>query len=365
MRAMIMAAGLGTRLQPLTGLIPKPMVPVLNRPVLHHILRLAARHGICDVVTNLHYFPDSITSYFGGGEEQGVRLRYAYEEELLGTAGGVKNNESFLVAEGAFLVLSGDSLTDVDLDALAEAHRTSGCSVTIALKVMQDPSLYGVAVLDEQGRIQGFQEKPKPGQELSHLCNCGVYIMEPEVLGRFPAHTFYDFGRQLWPEMLAAGERFGAYVVDGYWNDVGDPEAYRAGNWDAAAGLVNVDRVGEEMRPGVFAEAHCHVDDGALVEPPVVMGRDCRIEAGARVLGPVVLGDGCIVEEEALVERTVAWAGLVAGRGTSVSDCILGRATRLRGWVRLNSCLLGDRCILGDIGELSDLPLEPGTVLWG
>lgn len=360
-----MAAGLGTRLQPLTSTIPKPMVPIVNRPALHHVLRLAARYGIRDVVTNLHHLPDAITSYFAGGSEQGVRLRYSFEPVLLGTAGGVKKNEEFLTAEGAFLVLSGDSLTDVDLEAMAKAHRASGCSATIALKEMPDPSLYGVALLDEAGRIEGFQEKPQPGEELSRLCNCGLYIIEPEVLRRFPADTFYDFGRQLWPDMLASGERLGACLIDGYWNDVGNPEAYRQGNWDVARGLVAADLEGSRVSPGVVTGPHCHIDVGAVIEPPVVLGADCRVEKGARLLGPVVLGDGCIVEEGAQISGSIGWSGMVAGRGVVVMDSIVGRAGRLYGWVRLNACVIGDRCLLGDTGELHALSLEAGTVLWG
>lgn len=365
MRAMVMAAGLGTRLQPLTGTIPKPMVPIVNRPALHHVLRLAARHGVRDVVTNLHHFPEAITSYFGDGSEQGVRLRYSFEPVLLGTAGGVKQNEEFLTTDGAFLVLSGDSLTDVDLEAFAEAHRASGCPVTIALKQMPDPSLYGVALLDQAGRIRGFQEKPQPGEELSNLCNCGLYVIEPEVLRRFPSHTFYDFGRQLWPDMLASGERLGAYVVEGYWNDVGSPEAYRQGNYDVAQGLVKVEAEGRTLSPGVVAGAHCHIDAEVSIKPPVVLGADCRVERGARLSGPVVLGDGCIVEEGAHISSSVCWSGMVAGRGTAVMDSIVGRAGRLHGWVRLHSCVVGDRCVLGDTGELHGLSLEAGTVLWG
>ncbi len=209
MRAMVMAAGLGTRLQPLTGTRPKPMVPIVTRPALHHVLRLAARHGIRDVVTNLHHLPDAITSYFAGGAEQGVRLCYSFEPVLLGTAGGVKKNEEFLTADGAFLVLSGDSLTDVDLEDMAATHRASGCSVTLALKQMSDPSLYGVALLDGAGRIEGFQEKPQPGEELSNLCNCGLYMIETEVLRRFPAVTFYDLvvscGRTSWHRRAFGG----------------------------------------------------------------------------------------------------------------------------------------------------------------
>ena len=236
---MIMAAGLGTRLYPLTGALPKPMVPILNRPALEHIVRLLAEHGVTEAVVNLHHFPDIITRYFGDGSPWGVSLHYAFEEVLLGTAGGVKNNQAFL-GGGSFLVMSGDALTDVHLGEMFEAHRRRGSIATLAVTEVADPSEYGVVVTDEQQRVVGFQEKPSAEEALSHLCNCGIYVFEPGIFERIPAGTFYDFGRQVLPELVADGVPFHVHRVCGYWSDVGSLGEYSRGNADALRGAVRV-----------------------------------------------------------------------------------------------------------------------------
>src|SRR5271170_4153701 len=179
MRAMVLAAGLGTRLRPLTYELTKPMVPVLDRPVMAHIVDLLDRHGFADVIANLHYFPDTIQAYFGD------RLSYRFEEELLGTAGGVRNCHDFFGDE-TFLVISGDALTDIDLAAFAERHRSSGGLATLAVKQVTDTREYGVVLHDAEGRITGFQEKPAPEEALSDLGNCGIYMFEPAIFDYFP-----------------------------------------------------------------------------------------------------------------------------------------------------------------------------------
>ena len=176
--AYLMAAGLGTRLYPLTGLTSKPMVPILNRPVMEHLLHLLRRHGVTEVAANLHYYPDRIRSYFGDGSGFGVDLRYNLEEQLLGTAGGADAFRAFL-GDATFLVMSGDGLTDADLTAFLAAHRRSGGVATLAVKEVDDPSLYGVVVHDDHGRVTGFQEKPSREEARSNLCNCGIYAFEP------------------------------------------------------------------------------------------------------------------------------------------------------------------------------------------
>lgn len=364
MRAMIMAAGLGTRLLPLTAITPKPMVPILGRPILAHILTLLRRHRITDVVINLHHAPESITSYFGDGREWGMRITYSLEPELLGTAGGVKRNERFLTEDGAFLVVSGDSLMDVDLSGLVTAHADSGAVATLALKEVEDPSQYGVVALDDRGAIRSFQEKPAPGEEISRLCNCGLYILEPDVLQRVPAGVFYDFGRQLWPELLAEEARLGSFSVSGYWNDVGDIQAYRQGSFDALNGRVQLDRDATEVMPGVWCGPRSYVDGGADIEPPVYIGADSRVEGGSRLRGPVVLGCGSVVEEGATVSDVVAWPAALFGRGSTIERSTVGTLTRFMGWVRMRDCVVGERCLLGDTGPIEGASLEPGTVLW-
>ncbi len=365
MRAMIMAAGLGTRLLPLTELSPKPMVPILGVPILSHILNLLRRHRITDVVINVHHVPDAITAYFGAGEPWGMNITYSFEPELMGTAGGVKRNEEFLTRDGTFLIVSGDSLMDADLSALVAAHRACGHVATLALKEVPDPSQYGVVALDEEGCILSFQEKPAPGEEISCLCNSGLYVLEPQVLERMPPGQFYDFGRQLWPEMLADGVRLGSHTLKGYWNDVGDIDAYRQGCVDALRSRVNVDRGVPEVGPGIWIGPRAVVDRDAILEAPVFVGAGSRIEAGATVRGPLILGEQCVVEQDASVVETIAWSSVLFGRGCSVERCIVGNHSVFSGWVRAVDCVVGERCIVRDTGQVRDLSLQAGTVLWG
>src|ERR1700737_4521570 len=208
---MLLAAGLGTRLRPLTYEIAKPMVPVLDRPVMAHIVDLLDRHGFEEVIANLHHFPDSIRAYFGD------RLAYRYEKELLGTAGGVRNCADFLGAE-AFLIISGDALTDIDLTRFAERHRAAGGIATLAVKQVPDTREYGVVLHDADGRIIGFQEKPAPEEALSDLGNCGIYIFEREIFDYFPQRPFVDWAQDVFPKLLANDVPFHIHEIQEYWN---------------------------------------------------------------------------------------------------------------------------------------------------
>ncbi len=228
MRVMIMAAGKGTRLRPVTDLLPKPMAPIVNRPALHHILRLLGRHGFREVVINLHHMPEVITGHFGDGACWVSIFTYSFEPELLGTAGGVKNNEDFL-GDGTFLVMSGDALTDIDLTGLVAAHRRYGSIATMAVKEVADPSLYGVVVTDDDDRVVGFQEKPTREEARSRLCNCGIYVFEPEIFSHIPAGEFDDFGSRVFPDLLRQRVPFHAHTVGGYWSDVGNLQRVRPG----------------------------------------------------------------------------------------------------------------------------------------
>jgi NDP-sugar pyrophosphorylase family protein len=363
MRAMIMAAGLGTRLWPLTGLVSKPMAPVLNRPTLYHILRLLRRHGITEVVINLHYFPESITGYFGDGAELGLQITYSLEKKLLGTAGGVKNNGSFL-GEETFLVMSGDALTDVDLAGLIAAHRTTGALATLAVKEVTDPSQYGVVMTGPDGRVLGFQEKPPRDRALSHLCNCGIYVFEPEVLDRIPPASFYDFGSQLLPDMVAGREPVFAHRVRGYWNDIGSLAEYRRGNFDALCGSVHVEIPGREMSSGVWVGERTVLDAGVRIQGPVLIGDDCRVEDDVVLAGPLVIGDQCVIERGSRLESDVLWNGLFVGDGCLVADTVIGRGTQLRGQVRAEGAVLGERCLVGRGCRLRSRLLKPRAMVW-
>jgi mannose-1-phosphate guanylyltransferase len=302
MKAMLLAAGLGTRLRPLTYELPKPMVPILGRPVMEHIARLLARHGFDDVIANLHYFPDLIRDHFGDGSRQGIKLVYSYEEELLGTAGGVRNVRDHFRGE-TFLVISGDALTDIDLTAFHKAHKEKGGIATLALKRVDDPSQLGVVIVDDEGRIQGFQEKPAPGEELSNVGNCGIYMFEPEIFDYFPDKTEVDFALDVFPALLSGDIPFGVHASDEYWNDVGSLPEYLQGNLDAITGAVSVEPAGElfESADGLGA--------GVELEGPVLIGEGAEVGDGARLDGPLVIGPGAKIGANARVKESVLLAG--------------------------------------------------------
>jgi mannose-1-phosphate guanylyltransferase len=312
---MLLAAGLGTRLRPLTYEVPKPMVPVLGIPVMEHILRLLARHGLDDVIANLHYFPEQIEGRFGDGSQWGIKLRYSFEEELLGTAGGVRNVRDHFGGE-TFLIISGDALTDVDLTALLRRHKEAGGIGTLALKRVDDPSQLGVVILAEDGRVQGFQEKPDPAEALSDLGNCGIYVFEPEIFDYFPEPDFVDWAQDVFPALLEQDVPFYGHEIADYWNDIGNIKEFRQGNFDALSGEVRVDVDSGRLNP----------DADWVEDPPVYVGEGCEIGPGARLMGPVVLGHGCKVGEGAAIRDSVLWPhaevaphevliGAVAGTG--------------------------------------------------
>jgi NDP-sugar pyrophosphorylase family protein len=286
---MVMAAGLGTRLRPLTDFLPKPMVPIANRPVLFHLLNLLARHDIREVGINIHAFPELIKRYFGDGSALGMSIRWSEETELLGTAGGTKLLEDYWERQ-PILVTSGDGLHDVDVTALIGHHRRTGGLATLAVKPVDDPSEYGVVILDRDTRVRGFQEKPTRDEARSDLASCGVYVIQPELLDRIPVGTFYDFGQDVWPALVAAGEPMYAFTTMAYWNDVGGLDELRNSILDAVSGRVRIEVPGEQIAPGVWAERGCVIDPAANVEGPVVLGENVAIEADAIIRGPAALG---------------------------------------------------------------------------
>jgi mannose-1-phosphate guanylyltransferase len=304
MRVMIMAAGKGTRLRPVTDLMPKPMVPIVNRPALYHILGLLRRHGFREVIINLHHLSDAIRGNLGDGTALGMEISYSYEPELLGTAGGVKNNADFL-GEDTFLVMSGDVLTDIDLTGLIAAHRLHDSIATMSVKEVADPSLYGVVVADDDDRVVGFQEKPTIEEARSRLCNCGIYVFEPEILSYIPAGEFDDFGTRLLPDLLRKRLPYHIYRVDEYWNDVGSLKELVQGNVDALESKVDVEIPGLEIRPGVWVDERTLLPASARLEPPLVIGQDCDIGEGAVIEGPAVIGDGCALGPRAHLARTL------------------------------------------------------------
>jgi mannose-1-phosphate guanylyltransferase/mannose-1-phosphate guanylyltransferase/phosphomannomutase len=318
MKAMVLAAGLGTRLRPVTYRMPKPMVPVLNRPVMEHILVLLRRNGFDRVIANTHWFPDEITGHFGDGAGLGIELSYSPEEALLGTAGGVRKASAFF--DGDFLVISGDALTDIDLSAMREFHESHDGVATLATRTVEDTSQFGVVITDDEGRIQGFQEKPDPAAALSDLANCGIYMFEPGIFDFFPApgesrlaseedpEGFADWAMDVFPALLESGEPFYSHEVDAYWNDVGTIAELLQGCFDGLNGKVRLEIPEPKVSEGVWIAGGVDTD-GFEITGPVLIGAGSRIGPGAEITGPVVLGRNCRIGSDVKLREVVLLDG--------------------------------------------------------
>ena len=326
MRAMVMAAGLGTRLRPLTYEVPKPVVPVVNRPVMEHILELLPGHGFTEAISNLHWFPDTIRNRIGDGSSVGVDLTYSYEEDLLGTAGGVRNVADFFGDE-PFLVMAGDALTDIDLTALREAHSRNDGIATLAVKRVANVSEFGVVITGNDGRIQGFQEKPDPAEALSNLASCMIYVLEREIFDYFPDRPVVDFALDVFPALLENDVPFHVHVIDEYWNDVGSLPEYLQGNLDALEGAVSVNGGGTLLDPAGSEEAIERGEPG--ISGPVIVGQNCELDPSARLDGPLVIGDGCVVGAGARVKQSVLLPGSEVPERAMVAGAVYGRAGAL------------------------------------
>lgn len=330
---MVLAAGLGTRLRPITRSVPKPMVPVLNRPVMEHIMLLLAGQGFTGVVANLHWFPEVIESYFGDGSRCGVELQYSLEPELLGTAGGVRQAGSML--GDSFLVISGDALTDIDLDQMRSFHESHDGIATLATRRVSDTSEFGVVITDGDGRIQGFQEKPEPEEALSDLANCGIYMFDREIFDFFPdpgtssiaspddPPEFADWATDVFPALLAADIPFYSHEVEAYWNDIGTIPELVQGSFDGLTGKVRLDIGLPEVSPSIWAPAEADLS-GVSVEGPVLIGEGALIGSGASLEGPVVIGRGAKVGSDTVVRGSLLLDDSVLPDGSYLVGGVLG-----------------------------------------
>jgi len=332
MRGMILAAGLGTRLRPITYAMPKPMVPVLDRPVIEHIVELLARHGFAEVIANLHWFPELIRERLGDGSRFGIDLAYSEEEALLGTAGGVRNAAGFLGE--SFLVISGDALTDIDLASMRDFHQQHDGIATLATRRVKDTSEFGVVVAGEDGRVQGFQEKPDPAEALSDLANCGIYMFDSEIFDYFLAEGerskvakpddppgFNDWATDVLPALLDNDVPFYSHEVDVYWNDIGNLEELRQGNFDALRGEVKLDADVPEVSPGVWAGEGTDVS-GAEVEGPALFGTGVMLGSDVRVDGPCVVGAGSRIGDGSRLKESILLPGTELAAGTMLAGGI-------------------------------------------
>ncbi len=360
MKAVIMAGGEGTRLRPLTSMRPKPMVPIVNQPVMEHILGLVKHHGITEVVATLAFMPKVIEDYFGDGEEWGMSITYAVEESPLGTAGSVKNAEEVL-KDGAFLVISGDALTDINLNEVIDFHNSHDGPVTIALKRVPDPLDFGVVITDERGKIQRFLEKPTWGQVFSDTINTGIYVLDPMVFDFMPEGQAYDFSSELFPALMAAGHDLYGYVADGYWCDVGSLQTYVEAHRDVLDGKAMIYVPGAKARNDVWVGRGADVDPGAHIGSKVVIGANTRVRAGAHLEDYTVIGDNCLIGHDVVLEHSIVWADAFVGAGSELRGAVICRGVDIRARARIEpGAAIGDETVIGH-GALvaSDVQVYP------
>ncbi|MBN1321775.1 MAG: NTP transferase domain-containing protein [Thermoleophilia bacterium] len=346
MKAVVMAGGQGTRLRPLTSNQPKPMVPVVNKPTIQHILELVQRHGISEVVMTLAFLPRLIRNHFGDGSSLGMRIDYTVEETPAGTAGSIRLAKELLTE--TFLVISGDALTDFDLTQVIDFHKERQALITIALKSVANPLEFGVVIVDEEGRIQRFLEKPGWGQVFSDTVNTGIYVIEPEVLDHIPEGQPYDFSHDLFPKLFDMNKPLYGTVCDGYWQDIGSLEQCLQANRDALDGKVRVTPPGVRLRGNIWVGENAALESLDDVEGPAVIGDNVRIEPGARILSHTVLGNNTVVRAGAQIGGSVLGENVYVAAGAIVEGAILGNAVEVHETAHIaEGSVVGDRSIIG------------------
>ncbi len=354
MKAVVMAGGEGTRLRPMTANQPKPLLPVGNRPVMEHVLRLLTRHGFDETVVTVQFLASLVRTYCGDGDEFGMHLHYATEQTPLGTAGSVANAEDAL-HDDTFLVISGDALTDIDLGALVAAHRRTGALVTACLTRVSDPVDFGVVVQDGEGRIERFLEKPTWGQVFSDTINTGIYVMEPEIFRHVERGRSIDWSGDVFPALLSQGAPLYGHVADGYWEDVGSLDSYRQANADVLNRRVDVEIDGFEVAPGVWIGEGADVSPDAELAGPLIIGAYAKLEAGAKIKAQTVLGDNVVVMGGAVVERAVVHDNVFVGPQVSLRGCVIGKNTDVLRAARVEEgAVVGGECLVQEEAYLAD-----------
>jgi mannose-1-phosphate guanylyltransferase/phosphomannomutase len=358
MKAIIMAGGQGSRLRPLTCDRPKPMVPIMNRPMMEHIVSLLKSYDITDIGVTLQYLPEQIQNYFGDGREFGAQMRYFIEDSPLGTAGSVKNSGSFL--DETFLVISGDALTDFDLQSAVDFHRKKGGVATLVLTSVETPLEYGVVIAGKDGQITQFLEKPNWGEVFSDTVNTGIYILEPEAMQYVPEDTKFDFAQDLFPLLMKKGYPLYGYVAQGYWCDIGDLKQYHEAHLDILQGKVNVNFPERELSPGIYVGEDVIIEEGAELTAPVLIGSGARVGKGACIEEYTVIGSNTQIEPYASVKRGLTWRGAYVGQRAQIRGAILCNRVQVQ-----QGCVLYEGAVVGDDTVIEEnCTVKPNVKIW-
>lgn len=374
MKAVIMAGGLGTRLRPLTCQVPKPMVPVVNRPILEHIVLLLKKHKIKDILLLLYHLPQSIQNHFGDGSRFGVRIDYLIPNADYGTAGAVKQAAARM--KDSFLVVSGDVITDLDLTRFLQFHREKAGLISIALSRVTNPAPFGIVITDKDGKVNRFLEKPSWGEIFSDTVNTGIYALHPRALKFIPEDKEYYFARDLFPTLVAENRAIYGFNGGCYWKDVGDLDTYRQVHWDWFAGQIDLDAE-EDHQNGIWLGRNCTIAKSANLEPPVLVGDNCQIESGAH-LRNCVIGNGCYVGRNATLFDSILWEKVSVHRHAELSKSVVGAKTELgessylqENVILSNNVFIGANChINSNVKIWPDKEVDSGSVVnsslvWG
>lgn len=358
MKAVIMAGGEGTRLRPLTCNRPKPMVPIVNKPVMEHIIELLKKHKLVDIAVTLQYLPEMIKDYFGDGSEYGVNLKYYIEDTPMGTAGSVKNAEEFL--DDTFIVISGDALTDIDLEKAIEYHFSKGSEATLILKKVDIPLEYGVVVTDEEGRITRFLEKPSWGEVFSDTVNTGIYILSPEVLKYFNKNEKFDFSKDLFPILLKEKKPMYGYITEEYWCDIGDLRAYSQANMDVLDRKVKVGIPGNEIKEKVWLGEGAVIEDNVKIEAPCLIGAYTKIKKDSTIESYSVFGEHNIIGERCGIKRSIIWKNNVFEKNVQLRGTVICNKVNIKENVStFEDCVIGDDTLIGE-----NAIIKPSIKIW-
>jgi mannose-1-phosphate guanylyltransferase/phosphomannomutase len=376
MKAVVMAGGEGSRLRPLTIGRPKPMVPIVSKPVMAHILDLLKRHGITDVVVTLHFMPEAIQSYFGDGQSLGMKLYYAIEETPLGTAGSVKNAQQYL--DEPFLIISGDAVTDINLEDVITFHQEKKAEATLTLYRVPNPLEYGVIITDADGRIIQFLEKPSWGEVISDTVNTGIYVIEPSVLELISEGVPTDWSKDVFPTMLKAGRALYGYVAGGNWTDIGDISEYMRATGDVLHHRVQTEALGRHIGGDVWVGEGVEIAPDAQLYGPIYLGDEVKIKGGVIIHGPTVVRDYTIVDNHVHIDRSIIWRNTYIGEGAEIRGAIVGRQCTVKSRaVLFEGVVVGDNSIVGEGAILHanvkiwpEKEIEPGatvktSIIWG
>lgn len=360
MKAVILVGGKATRLLPLTCNIPKAIIPVLNAPFLEHVIRHLSRHRIKDIILAQGHLAQPMEGYFGDGRQFGVKFSYVVEDTPRGTAGAIKNAESYL--DDTFLVLNGDIFTDLDITAMIDCHRAKKARVTIAVTSVDDPTAYGLIETEVAGRVTRFLEKPSPSEVTTNMINAGTYVLEPDVLALIPPRKEVSIERETFQQLLAQGKPIYAYSSPAYWLDMGTPEKYLQLHRDLLNGKCRQYALapGEEVSIGEYSDIH----PTARIKGPVVIGDHCFIGRQVKLIGPVVIGDGCTILADSVIEDSVIWRNARLGPRVRLKKAILADNCCFNAGSLCEESVLGDNVTVASGGKLAPgSRIQPGTTV--